>query len=249
VRLLPPTAGQSGRRLGWRRTMKDIPTLAAADAERAPALTAFLRNTPEAILRADDDGIPEAVENLDEITAQAKRVTADLAMLAPLAASAPTLVAVVQEMVSPAVVRSALLSEGNSLLGFAGVEFTPGKTLEVAQELPNPLGGPSFPAVTRVRLLEHNVKARLLRIEARTTLDAAKARVALAQTLERMGQRLGKPLPPDAITRVDIETVHAIDIDLKDGWPARARTQRQIEIAASDGVARRVDTSLFVRRR
>jgi hypothetical protein len=158
------------------------------------------------------------------------------------------LAAMIQELVSPALVRASLLSEGNTLLGYAGVAFAPGETLEAPQELLNPLGGPNFSAVTRVRMIEHDQKTRLLRIEAVTTLDPDKVRTALEQTIERMGQRLGKPLPPDTVKRVDIRTLHTIDIDLSDGWPLRARTERQIEIVASDGVGRRTDINVYARR-
>jgi len=238
VRVLTPTAGQTGHRLGWRHTLAE-----------PGALADLLREMPEVVLRTDADGIPEAVENLDAITAGARRIAAELTQNAPQAASAPAVAAMVQEMVSPALMQASVLSEGNTLLGYAGVEFTSGKTLEVPQELPNPLGGPAYPAVTRVRLLEHDPTQRLLRIEAVTSLDPDKARQVLVQTLERMAQRLGKPMPADAITRVDIRTTHTIDVDLRDGWPLQARTVREMNVTGADGTARRIDTSSFVRRR
>jgi hypothetical protein len=150
-------------------------------------------------------------------------------------------------MVSPALVQSQSLSEGNTLLGYAGVSFDSDRVIEVSQQLPNPLGGPAFAAVTRVRAVSHDAQTKALRIEARTSLDPEAARQTLAQTLEQMGRRLGRPMPPDAIRRVQITILHTIDVNLGDGWPSRATTRRDIDIEASDGVARRSDAQTYVR--
>jgi hypothetical protein len=249
VRVLPSAPGQtSGLRLGWRRTLDEGRPLAAADAERAPALAALLRQAPEVVLRADADGLPERVENVEELVTLGQRVAAELAERPAMGASAPALAALVQQLVTPSLVQSVALAEANTLLGYAGVAFTPGQTREVAQELPNPLGGPNFPAQTRVRVLEHDATARRLRIEAVTTLDPLNARAVIEKTLDGLAQRAGRALPPGTFSRVDIRTVHTIEVDLADGWPLRARSERQIDIGASDGAARRVDTHTYERR-
>ena len=83
----------------------------------------------------------------------------------------------------------------------------------------------------------------------RITTDPETTRQSLARALELLGERIGKPVPKDAVKRATIQDSARYVIDRSTGWPERVLLERKIEMEASNGQGTRTDTQEIVRLR
>lgn len=108
-----------------------------------------------------------------------------------------------------------------------GKEFTLNEPQTMETELPNPLGGESFPAKVNIEMTSLKPDENYCKIIAEQEIDKEKATEIIYKWLENMSRQLGKPMPEDGkIPLITINDSMEYEVDLKSGWITRAYFKR-----------------------
>ena len=126
-----------------------------------------------------------------------------------------------------------------------GRTYTPGKPFEFDDTLPNPLGGPPFPAKARLGLKSYDPKTGRAVVEWTQATDPRATGRVIAETLKQMARRLGNRAPTAAdLGDMKVEDRGEFVLDVKTGWPEHVTHTRKV----TSGGSSQEDT-LEIRRR
>jgi hypothetical protein len=103
--------------------------------------------------------------------------------------------AMLDRMAAPAMVEAMLSRVLQTYNGFVGVDLEPGQWYELETELPNPLGGPAFPAKLQVMLTPSNDEADDVWLEWNQRIDPVKGAAAIWALAEKL---VGQEIPAEA---------------------------------------------------
>jgi hypothetical protein len=258
-------AGTAGYRLGWRSSLdldRPLPadTQATLDtlALRMPDTLRLLREGQEVEIVTDEDGLPVRLAHPEALEKAALVLRAELdALLKSPGKEGAThavpeaIVALVRRLASPELIARQQLAFAQSLLAVMGGEFEGQTPIDVPLMLDNPigqmLGTEAPPLKARQRWQLQSASATALVVDHRIDTDPDSTRVSLARALEQLGERVGKPVPKDAVRRASIQDTARYTIDRSTGWPERVQLERRIEMEASNGQGTRTETQDIVR--
>jgi hypothetical protein len=258
-------AGATGYRLGWRSSL-DLDRPLSADtqatldtlAQRMPETLRLLREGQEVDIVTDEDGLPVRLAHPEalEQTARVLRTELDALLKTPgkegAANAVPeAVVALVRRLASPELIGRQQLAFAQSLLAVMGGEFEGQTPIDVSLMLDNPIGqmlGTEAPALkAQQRWQLQSATATELVVGHRIDTDPDTTRLSLARALEQLGEKVGKPVPKDAVRRAAIQDNARYTIDRSTGWPERVLLERRIEMEASNGQGTRTETHDIVR--
>lgn len=260
-------AGPTGYRLGWRSSL-DLDRPLSADtqttldtlAQRMPETLRLLREGQEIDIVTDEDGLPLRLANPAAMETMSRTLRNELDGLlkapgkeSPSNAVPESVLALVRRLVSPELIARQQLASAQSLLAVMGGEFEGQTPIDVSLMLDNPIGqmlGTEAPALkAQQRWQLQSASSTELVVGHRIDTDPETTRLSLAKALEQLGERVGKPVPKDAVRRATIQDNARYTIDRSTGWPERVLLERRIEMEASNGQGTRTETQEIVRLR
>lgn len=257
--------GATGYRLGWRSSLdldRPLPadTQATLDAlaPRMPETLRLLREGQEVDIVTDEDGLPVRLAHPEalEQTARVLRTELEGLLKAPgkegSANAVPeSVITLVRRLASPELIGRQQLASAQSLLAVMGGEFEGQTPIDVSLMLDNPIGqmlGTDAPALkAQQRWQLQSATSTELVVGHHIDTDPETTRLSLAKALEQLGEKVGKPVPKDAVRRATIRDNARYTIDRSTGWPERVQLERRIEMEASNGQGTRTETHDIVR--
>lgn len=258
-------ASATGYRLGWRSSL-DLDRPLSADtqtaldtlSQRMPETLRLLREGQEIDIVTDEDGLPVRLAHPEalEKTAQVLRTELEGLLRNPgkegAANAVPeAVIALVRRWASPELIARQQLAFAQSLLAVMGGEFEGKTPIDLSLTLDNPIGqmlGTEAPALkAQQRWQLQSATSTELVVGHRIDTDPEATRLSLARALEQLGEKVGKPVPKDAVRRATIQDNARYTIDRSTGWPERVLLERRIEMEASNGQGTRTETQDIVR--
>ena len=127
-------------------------------------------------------------------------------------------------------VESYLLREVQLFFMFYGQRLNPNEELEYDDLLPNPLGGPPFPAKARIKVLSVDKNKASLRYT--LNFDREKSGKIIADSLAALAKRMGKDSGEltELASTLEISDEAQLLFDIKSKWPIRLTHERRIKL-------------------
>ena len=260
-------ASATGYRLAWRSSL-DLDRPLSADmqnaldtlARRMPETLRLLREGQEVDIITDEDGLPLRLANPAALESMSRALRNELDGLLAVSgkdgasnAAPESVLVLVRRLASPELIARQQLASAQSLLAVMGGEFEGQTPIDVSLLLDNPIGtmlgieAPALKAQQRWQL--QSATSTELVVGHRIDTDPEATRLSLAQALELLGGKVGKPVPKDAVKRATIQDTARYTIDRGTGWPERVQLERRIDMEASNGQGTRTETHDIVRLR
>ena len=198
-------------------------------------------------IRADADGTPIGLNNLEEVISLYKKVIEELELWLKKTGLPPEQVLQimkgVEPLMNPETAEVMAMKEPGIFLLVCGGSFALNERQEYEDLLPNPFGGEPFPSRAYFLLQEVNAKNETVIIEWKQTLDPDKTRDVLEETFRKMMQRADSETPKEEIDLpvFAIEDDGRFVIDTSTGWPRSVSYRRSV----SSRDRRRIDVSTF----
>lgn len=194
-------------------------------------------------LRTDPNGTVVGLQNLDEVVSHYRVATqAVIRWMKDMGASdteVRQLWKAITPLKDPVTVEPLALNEPGLFLLPSGGSFRLGTPQEYEDQLPNPLGGESFPSKAYFLLQEVNPQENLAFIEWKQIVDPEKAARIMLETMKAMARRMNAPVPTEeGLPDISIEDVAHYVIDTKTGWPLSVTHQRTSIVGESRSIDR-----------
>ncbi|MCU0916871.1 MAG: hypothetical protein MUC88_20275 [Planctomycetes bacterium] len=115
-----------------------------------------------------------------------------------------------------------------------GMEYVVGRPREYEDQLPNPLGGESFPTRASFTLEKVDPVADTAIVTWRQEIDPVAGAGVLEKTLRDLAARLGKPVPPGKVLDlINVKDEARFTVDLSSGWPRQLSHTRTTSLAGA----------------